>query len=491
MLARNAEIDIRRGHARTVPRNTLRFVVIAQTKSGSVRGFERGDVRSWLGIPYAAPPVGALRFRPPEPAAPWSGELDATRVGPVAMQERNSVMAGLTDKTRISEDCLTLNVSAPARGADHPVMVWIHGGAFVMGSGGVPLYDGITFASRHDIVVVSINYRLGLFGFLLADAGNVGLLDQVAALRWVKDNIAAFGGDPGNVTVMGESAGAISIAYLLAMPAARGLFHRAILQSGAGALVPPSREDAEQVAAQVLGELGTLVDVPADKILAVQAQLLRQRGLGAIAPYVDGVNIVEGPRPAALAGTIARVPLLLGTNRDEWALFDALLPGTAKIVEDQIRLRIGDAAIAALLAGYRVPSELAGDVSFRIPALRLAEAHPAPVHFYRCDVGGRMLGAAHAVEIPLVWNHLANPFAQFLLGGDTKPFESIALAIHDTWAKFIRTGDPNGGGLPEWPRYDAERRATLVIDREHSRVEADPGGAQRAAWAKLLADDGI
>ncbi|HEY1548376.1 MAG TPA: carboxylesterase family protein [Kofleriaceae bacterium] len=465
--------------------------MIAQTKSGSVRGFERGGVHSWLGIPYAAPPVGGRRFRPPEPIAAWTGELDATHVGPVAMQERNSVMAGLTDKTRISEDCLTLNVTAPANGSSHPVMVWIHGGAFVMGSGGVPLYDGITFASRHDIVVVSINYRLGLFGFLLASDGNVGLLDQIAALRWVQDNIAAFGGDPNNVTVMGESAGAISIANLLAMPAAHGLFHRAILQSGAGALVPSPRADAEQVAAQVLGELGSAIDAPADKILAVQAQLLRQRGLGAIAPYVDGVNIVTGPRQAALAGSIARVPLLVGTNRDEWALFDALVPGSAKIVEQQIRVRIGDAATDALLAGYRVPSELAGDVSFRIPALRLAEAHPAPVYFYRCDVGGRMLGAAHAAELPLVWNHLANPFAQFLLGGDTTPFEAIALAMHDTWASFIRTGEPNGRGLPAWPRYDAQRRATLVIDREHSRVEDDAGGTQRAAWAKLLADYGI
>jgi para-nitrobenzyl esterase len=495
VLARDAEIDVvRRGHAGKLTRNTLPFVVIAQTKSGSVRGFVRDGVRTWLGVPYAAPPTGALRFRPPEPAPAWTGELDATHVGAVAMQERNSVMAGLTDKTRIAEDCLTLNISAPPHGDNHPVMVWIHGGAFVMGSGGVPLYDGITFASRHDIVVVTINYRLGLFGFLLTDQrdqGNCGLLDQIAALRWVRDNIAAFGGDPSSVTVMGESAGAISIANLLAMPAARGLFHRAILQSGAGALVPPSRADAEQVAAQVVAELGSPAAAPADKILAVQALLMRQRGLTAIAPYVDGVNIVTGPRQAALAGTIAAVPLLMGTNRDEWALFDALLPGTAKIVEAQIRARIGDAAPDAMIAGYRVPSELAGDVSFRIPAVRLAEAHPAPVYFYRCDVGGRMLGAAHAVELPLVWNHLANPFAQFLLGGDTKPFEPIALAMHDTWASFIRTGEPNGAGLPEWPRYDAERRATMIIDRDASRVESDAGGAQRIAWAKLLADGGI
>jgi para-nitrobenzyl esterase len=202
----------------------------------------------WKGIPYAASPVGNLRFRPPQPPPVWSGERDATRSGPVAVQARDSVMSGVGDQTAMSENCLSVNVYAPAEPlTKRPVVVWIHGGAFIMGSGSMPLYHGTSFAARHGIVVVTLNYRLGLLGLLYLgdvggdEAGNVALLDQVAALRWVKTNIAAFGGDPDNVTIMGESAGAVSIANLLVMPAARGLFHRAILQSGASGFEPPSR----------------------------------------------------------------------------------------------------------------------------------------------------------------------------------------------------------------------------------------------------------
>jgi len=466
--------------------------LVVETTAGAVRGVARDDVRVWKGIPYAAPPIGPLRFRPPVPPAPWQGERVAEHSGPVAMQARENPMAGFTDKTAIDEDCLSLDVYAPASGSNHPVMVWIHGGAFVMGSGSVPMYGGTSFAGRHDIVVVTINYRLGLFGFLyLGDQGNVALLDQVAALRWVQANIAAFGGDPGAVTVMGESAGAMSIAHLLAMPSARGLFHRAILESGAGALEPPTRADANAVAAQVLAELGTtpagLVDVPAERILAAQTTLMKQRGLAAIAPYIDGATVPRGPAAAARAGEVARVPLLLGTNRDEWALFDTVLPATTKIAEAQIRGRLG-ARADAIRAAYRSWSDVIGDVVFRIPMIRLAEAFPAPVYAYRFDVaspafGGR-LGAAHTLELPLVWNHLANPFAALLFGGDATPFAGIALQLHDTWAAFIKTGVPDGGGLPAWPRYDAARRATLVIDRDPpgSRVVDDPGGEQRALW---------
>ena len=470
--------------------------MIARTRDGAVRGIERDGVRTWLGIPFAAPPIKTRRFRPPEPPEPWTGERDATHVGPVAMQARDSIMAGLTDKTVISEDCLSLNVYAPAHGEHHPVMVWIHGGAFVMGSGSMPLYNGSSFVARHDVVVVTINYRLGLFGFLFTgDQGNVGLLDQIAALRWVRDNIAAFGGDAGSVTVMGESAGAMSIAHLLAMPAARGLFHRAILESGAGAIEPPTRKDAETVAGEVLAELGAspdqLADVPAEKILAAQATLMRQRGLSAVAPYVDGVNVPRGPRDAALAGEIARVPLLLGSNRDEWALFDVMLPQTTVVLEAQIRGRLG-ARADELRAAYRSWSDVAGDVVFRIPMVRLAEAHPAPVYMYRFDVAslafGGKLGAAHALELSLVWNRLDNPFSALLLGGDTTPFQQVALRMHDTWSAFIRTGIPDGGGLPAWPRYDTERRATMIIDREDARVEDDAGGVQRRMWEAVLAD---
>src|ERR1051325_2949313 len=247
--------------ARRWPSSSARCIMtdlIVETTHGKVRGERHGEVGIWKGIPYAEPPFGALRFRPPRPPATWSGVRDATHFGTVAAQSRDpriAILSGIGERGTSGEDCLFVNVFAPFDDAGqpagpHPVMVWIHGGAFVMGSGSTPLYHGTPFAHR-GIVVVTLNYRLGIPGLLYLgdlapgyDDGNCGLLDQVAALRWVQDNIAAFGGDPGCVTIMGESAGAISIGTLLAMPAARGLFHRAILESGAPSLSPPTRDDA-------------------------------------------------------------------------------------------------------------------------------------------------------------------------------------------------------------------------------------------------------
>lgn len=451
----------------------------------------------WKGIPYAAPPVGPRRFRAPVPPDAWTGERDATRSGPVAVQGRDAIMSGVTDKTAISEDCLSLNVYAPAEdGPPRPVVVWIHGGAFIMGSGSMPLYAGTSFAARHDIVVVTINYRLGLLGLLYLgdvggdEAGNNALLDQALALRWVAENIAVFGGDPSNVTVMGESAGAISIAHLLAMPAARGLFHRAILQSGASGFDPPSRADATATARSVLDQLGTtiagLADVPAERLLAVQGRLLRERGLAACFPYVDGVTMPRAPLDAVRAGEAAKVPLLLGSNRDEWALFDTFLPDTTGAVKAQITATLGD-ALPAFLAAYRSWNDLIGDVAFRIPMIRLAEAQPAPVYMYRFDLAspafGGKLGAAHGLELPFVWNRLDQPVAQLLLGGDVTSYGPLALQIHDTWAAFITTGVPAGGGLPAWPRYEPATRSTLVIDRQSTVVD-DPDAATRSLWSR-------
>ena len=468
-----------------------------QTTSGTVRGVERDGVRVWKGIPYAEAPVGALRFRPPHPPTPWSGERDASRSGAVAVQGRESLMSGVGDKTAMSEDCLSVNVYAPAHATGCPVVVWVHGGAFIMGSGSMPLYSGTSFAARHGIVVVTLNYRLGLLGLLYLgdlggdEAGNACLLDQVAALRWVADNIAAFGGNPADVTVMGESAGAVAIANLLAMPAARGLFHRAILQSGAAAFEPPTRADATALATRVLADLGTdvagLADVPVDRLLALQATIGRERGLTAFSPYVDGVTVPRPPVAAVRAGAGARVPILLGSNRDEWALFDTFLPETTTALQGVLRHRLG-AELDTIRAAYRSWNDLIGDVAFRIPMIRLAEAHPEAVYMYRFDVaspafGGR-LGAAHALELPMMWNRLDQPMAKLLLGADTAPFAGIALQLHDTWAAFITRGVPEGGGLPAWPRYDATRRATLLIDHA-SRVVDDPDGAQRRLWSVL------
>jgi para-nitrobenzyl esterase len=489
--------------------------LVVETAAGQVAGELRHDVAIWKGIPYAAPPLGALRFAPPAPPVPWTGVRPATAYGAVAAQSRDpriAMMSGVTDKVASGEDCLTLNVFAPVpgRGGPYPVMVWIHGGAFIMGSGSSPLYHGGSFAAS-GVVVVTINYRLGLPGLLYLGeldparaAGNVALLDQVAALAWVRDHIAGFGGDPGRVTVMGESAGAISIATLLAMPAAKGLFHRAILQSGASGLAAPSRADATALARRVIGELGCtvaeLAEVPIDRLLEIQGQVAAGLGVGALSPCVDGVTVPAPPLDAVRAGSAAGIPLLLGTNRDEWTLFEVFL-GEISVdgFRAPVRARLGDAVVDRLLAAYaadhpdargdhRAWVDLVGDTVFRIPVIRLAEAQAAqgaPVYLYRFDwrspaFGGR-LGAAHALELPFVWNRLDLPVSQLLIGGNPLPLQPLATAMHATWVAFIRDGEPAGGGLPAWPRYDAERRATLQIDRT-SQVVDDLGGATRALW---------
>jgi para-nitrobenzyl esterase len=492
--------------------------LIVETLAGKVAGALRGDVAIWKGIPYAAPPTGGRRFRPPEPAAAWPGVRDATRYGPVAAQSREpriAMMSGVTDKVASGEDCLTLNVFAPAPGfggGKHPVMVWVHGGAFIMGSGSTPLYDGGSFAAE-GVVVVTLNYRLGLPGLLyLGDLapgraeGNYALLDQVAALRWVAANIAGFGGDPDAVTVMGESAGAISIASLLAMPAARGLFHRAILQSGASALWPTSRADATGLARRVLGELGCtvgqLAELPIERVLEVQARISEGIGVGSLAPYIDEATLPAAPLELIRAGAAAGIPLLLGTNRDEWTLFEVFLGEvTIDAFKAPLRARLGS-RIEPLLDAYRADRadrsdrlawlDLVGDTVFRIPMIRLAEAQAAlgaPVYAYRFDwrspaFGGR-LGAGHALELPFVWNRLDLPVSQILIGADAPRSQALATAVHATWVEFIKTGEPNRGGLPAWPPYEATRRATLRIDRE-SEVVDDPGGAARALWSAIL-----
>ncbi|HWO22257.1 MAG TPA: carboxylesterase family protein [Kofleriaceae bacterium] len=514
--------------------------LVVSTAYGKVRGLRKDGVAQWRGIPYAEPPVGPLRFRPPRPPVPWSGERDATRFGAVAEQSRDprsAMLSGFTDKIAMSEDCLVLNVLSPAADdARRPVLVWIHGGAFVMGSGSQPLYNGSSFVTRHDLVVVTFNYRLGLLGLLhlgdLAPAdqgyrGNVTLLDQIAALRWVRENIAAFGGDPARVTVMGESAGAIAIGTLLGAPAAKGLFDRAILQSGASGLRPHDRADATAFARSVLAELGigeerladglagALADVPIERLIAVQERLLGTRGIGAFTPFVDGELLPRSPTDAVQDGQGVHVPTLIGSNRDEWTLFDVLL-GPAALEASKAHLidRLGDDAArihAAYQAAYqraiaaqtpavgaartRPPDtaawiDLLGDVGLRVPALRLAEAQArhAPVWMYRFDwespaFGGRF-GATHALELPFVWNQLGLPIASFLLGPDAAGARELALQLHDAWAAFIRGGEPAAAGLPAWPRFEPPRRATMLIDRQ-SRVADDPDAEVRARWSEV------
>ena len=491
------------------------MTIVVETRVGAVRGAVRDGIATWRGIPYARAP----RFRPPEPTA-WTGERDATAFGPVAMQSRDprsAMMSGMTDKVAMDEECLALNIYSPAvpppsgspaaDGKRRPVVVWIHGGAFVMGSGSQPLYNGTSFAKDHDLVVVTLNYRLGVFGLLyLGDrlgedyaAGNVALLDQLAALRWVRDHIAAFGGDPDAITVMGESAGAVSIAHLMSMPAARGLFRRAILQSGASGLVPPTRVDANTLTDAYCAELGVeprqLLELSPQKLIEGQDRVGRTLGLGAFFPYVDGVTIPKLPIDAVRAGEGAIVPTLLGSNRDEWALFDLFVPGSTATVIATMRKQLGP--VLDRLHGAYLDArgdggadgawlDLVGEVAFRIPMIRLAEtlAPQAPVWMYRFDwastaFGGK-LGAAHALELPFVWNVVESQFGQMLLGGDASA-RPLAVTMQAAWAAFIKGGVPAAEGFPPWPVYELPRRATLRIDRA-SEIVDDPAGTLRALW---------
>ncbi|WP_223813704.1 carboxylesterase/lipase family protein [Geobacillus zalihae] len=305
--------------------------LVVATRYGQVEGTREGNVSVWRGIPYAAPPIGSLRFRAPQKPIPWKGVRPAKHFGPAAMQNERETMKFLNDcPSYKSEDCLYLNIWSPgADGQKRPVMVWIHGGSFAYGSGSSPMYDGASFAELGNVVIVTINYRLGVFGFLhLADiggesymeSGNCGLLDQVAALRWVQENIEAFGGDPDNITIFGESAGAVSVSTLLTMPAAKGLFHKAIMQSGTTKHTRTT-EVATQVTEQLLSfldvrpsELSRLERVSADDLLKA-TELLHPRVFG---PVRDGNILSENTEQVIKNGFSRDIPILIGTNRDEW-----------------------------------------------------------------------------------------------------------------------------------------------------------------------------
>jgi para-nitrobenzyl esterase len=415
----------------------------------------------------------------------------------------------------MSEDCLYLNIWSP--GADRekrPVMVYIHGGAFTLGSASDPWYDGTSFAANHNIVVVSLNYRLGILGFVslkdlaAADAGytgNCGLLDQIAALAWVRENIAVFGGDPDHVTVMGESAGAMSIGALLGMPAAQGLFQRAVLQSGAAGTLT-TRPHATKVAQGLLAKLGleaaqlsALADAPLETLLEVQPELGREfGGIQAFSPLIDGETLPQHPLAMIAQGSAANVAILAGTNRDEWRLF-TMMSGGSKVDEEQLKQIFGNEAQQALTTYTEARADkspelawldIMGDLVFRMPAIRLAEGQVqqgAPVWMYRFDwespAFGGALGAAHALDIPFVFNTL-DMWLSRAFTGDSPDRQPLADLMHASWAAFIRSGNPAIPGLPVWPSYDLERRSTMIFsDAPH--VVDDPQGQVRALWKQV------
>lgn len=489
---------------------------IVRTQHGAVRGAVVDGVSMFKGIPYAAPPFGTNRFQPPRPVAPWSGVRDALAFGPKSPQPGYppQVELLLVESVVSGEDCLSLNVWTPALGgAGRPVMVWIAGGMFAYhGTGGSPWYDGSRFA-RDGVVCVTINYRVGPDGFLHLGEGtaNRGLLDQIAALEWVQENIAAFGGDPGNVTIFGESAGAMSVAMLLSMPRAEGLFRRAIAQSGAAQHVSSAataRRVGERLAERlgVAATLEAIAAVPIERLLVAQTEL--EADLAAHPdparwgeevvltmlpwqPVVDGDVLPAPPLARIAAGAGGDVDLIVGTNVDEHRLF--LVPGG---VIDRITIEAVAGAVAAYglpaeptLEAYRAarPNASPGDLLaaiqtdwyWRIPAIRLADAHAtskAATHMYEFawrspQLDGR-LGASHALEIAFVFDTLGNA-TEPLLGPN--PPQSLADTMHAAWVAFATHGDPG------WPRYELGRRATMRFDVA-SEVVLDPRAAERMLW---------
>jgi para-nitrobenzyl esterase len=494
--------------AGTMDQQTAALVEIAQ---GPLKGFSKDGVLRFNGIAFAEPPVGALRWRPAEPPKSWIGVRDGTRFATIAPQIPSAAerLIGGTPGEQ-SEDCLYLNLCTPSLdGPPRPVMVWIHGGAFVTGAGTLGTYNGKRLAALGDVVIVTINYRLGAFGFLnLADAtdgklpgtGTEGLTDQIAALKWVKDNIAAFGGDPNNVTIFGESAGAMSVGALLAAPAAQGLFHKAILQSGA-AHIGRKRDASAEVARRLVEHLdGDLLSAPMAAILKAQGAILdAPRDLGGLpfGPTIDGNVLPTRAIEQVRAGSARGVPILAGTTMEEWKLFTAARPKLRLM--DEAKLRRYTAGLAgedhadALLAAYGDGSPferwnaVMTDHSFAVPAARLLEAESAhaPTFGYRFDwrspLLGGVLGACHALELGFVFGTYNEKLAGTFFGTGAKA-DALSAAMMQSWTAFAHTGDPSSTSTGPWPRYDATTRATMMLGDGDPRITNAPDDQRRQMW---------
>lgn len=502
-----------------------------ETTTGTVRGVTRNGITVFRGMPYAAPPTGDLRFRPPRPAEPWTGVLDATRQAAACPQPALPRLFDKLDSAdpatkfveRYDEDCLTVNVFTPGLDwGSRPVMVWLHGGWFSVGSGNEPCYDGSNLGRLGDVVVVTVNHRLGALGFLslaghgseFESSGNNGLLDIVAALEWVRDNIAAFGGDPGRVTLFGESGGAAKVSMLLGVTQARGLFHRAIVQSGPMLrAVEPERAAATTKA--FLAELGTtsvreLREVPVPVLLDAQCAVLGGPMGGMygdghrLAPTIDGRTIEDHPFSPVASPASRGVPLLIGSCRDEAGMLVATVPGIDSMEPAQQVQLLGDNvfghALDDLVERYTVTRPgssmvecflAAATDQIRIGGITIAEratAAGADVHMYRVDhvpsVYGGKLGALHTVDVGLAF---ANTDAD---AGVTSPnrglyqdrdVERLTAEMSGAWLAFARTGDPNHPQLQRWPAYEAGRRSTMIFGPQSGIID-DPDGEERRIW---------
>jgi para-nitrobenzyl esterase len=499
---------------------------LADTSSGKVRGVVIETINVFKGIPYGAPTNGQNRFMPPVKPAAWTGTRDALAYGLTAPQATdNSGTTAAGSPPQQGEDCLVLNVFTPGLkdGRKRPVLVWLHGGGFSSGSGSGRILDGTSLAHARDVVVVTLNHRLNVFGYThLGDAmgadfaasSSVGLLDIVAALEWVRDNISGFGGDPNLVTIFGQSGGGRKVAVLMSMPGARGLFHRAIIESGA-VLRLTTHEDAVKQTDLLLAELGLqagqireLQNVPMERLLAAGAAVqrritLREPGMTANTPMVDGKTIPSDPWEPKGPALSANIPLLIGYAHTEETLYDRPTPEKLALDEAGLRerasTRLGTDP-AHVIDAFRkanpkaspwdlwilIATEHPRGTYSRELARRKADQGGAPAFAYRYDwetpEGGGHMRSPHTIEIPFVFNNIkiAGP-----LISQMPEAHALADKTSSAWAAFARTGDPNTPKLPRWPAYSTARRDTMLFNNE-CRVEQDPDRGPRLAMEQLL-----
>lgn len=491
--------------------------LLIPTASGLVRGIVDAGVRTWRGIPYAAPPVGELRLRAPQRPQPWNGVLAGNRFGPVPPQARTATLAGSRRRGPMAEDCLTLNVSAPLEPSSErlPVLVYFYGGAFSSGSSTVKTYRGARLVRAGEAVYVSLNYRIGALGFMdftsFSGAGrifesNLGLRDQVAALEWVQENIEEFGGDPDNVTIFGESAGGISVTSLMCIPAARGLFHKAYAQSPAPSSAYSRDLHAawardllrilnvrESDAAAALSSLPAPVLVEATNRLTSKIGPANQPGTLSVSPVVDGDFLPDHPIDTFMAGAAAPVPLVVGTMAREGALFAKIvdiLPSTPALLEKMFASTDPEALDRVLAAYPGYPSkelsvDISGDLVFWYPSTMVAESHSrvAPTWSYRYDFATPMMnalgfGATHAMDVPVMFGETHEPITRALsLFGGAGALRELSARFQGTLLSLAKTGSPG----PDWPQYEPLLRQTRIFDKE-DRIESDPFPERRRAW---------
>ncbi len=469
---------------------------VVKTKSGDVSGATAEGVASWKGIPFAAPPVGDLRWMPPQPIS-WTGVKQTTAVGPACLQPERGDGGGVGAPAAQSEDCLTLNVYAPANARDLPVMVWIHGGAFRLGWSGAALYDGSEFA-KQGVVLVTVNYRLGLLGFFAHPAvtaaakpgdplGNYGLMDQVAALKWVQDNVAGFGGDPKNVTVFGESAGGSSVIYLLANQNTKGLFSKAIVESGGGLQRPVDLKANETRGVQSAANIGlaataTLADLkakPGKDWITAQGAL--QGGLG-FGPFNDGRFVTEAPMQAFLDGRAHDVPLLIGANSNEASVLATLgVPTAALGAAVGPRLAEFKALYGEGTAEDEFARQAMGDIVFVAPsrwvAAQAATGQPSYLYYFSYVAAARratLPGANHGSEIPYVFRTWQN--TPVLARAMTEQDKAMSNTMSACWVAFAKTGKPSCAPAPAWPAYDPKTDQQMHFGVE-TNVEKPPRAA--------------